>query len=375
MKAVSDFERFSKLSVEYFSRDIQRRLQELPTDEDRESILQLASVLRSGRPVVFITGAGLSYASGITPYRYSKKAIWSNFVVESGMRKSFKKNPDSWWNNFWLRTHEKAEFLNALPNPGHYAIASILRSTEAFVITQNIDCLHTKSGIPHDRLVEIHGRLGLYKCVNQHTGTRGPSSNKRDCPFSRSRSICIDDLDAYAINNTSMSEGNLRIRVPRCPGCLAPIMPQALMFDEQYVSHDFYQYPKAERWMKSAAAFIFVGTSFSVNITQDAMNMGMNNQTLFFNFNVHKDEKLEESIILECNNSENRVNNCGPVSPDYNLKINWIVGQSEITLPLLADMLTELLSERKPNSSELSRKWMFCYHREPTERIGSELFM
>ena len=46
------------------------------------NIAELAKILASGAPVVFLTGAGLSVSSGITPYRYTSSAIWSNFVVE-----------------------------------------------------------------------------------------------------------------------------------------------------------------------------------------------------------------------------------------------------------------------------------------------------
>ncbi len=45
-----------------------------------------------------------------------------------------------WWNDFWLRTHETAEFARAEPNGAHLAlrdIASICPSVR--IITQNID--------------------------------------------------------------------------------------------------------------------------------------------------------------------------------------------------------------------------------------------
>lgn len=75
--------------------------------QNKENIAQLAKILADGQFVVFVTGAGLSVSSGITPYRYSTAAIWSNFIVQNALRETFSKDPEAWWNNFWLRTHEK----------------------------------------------------------------------------------------------------------------------------------------------------------------------------------------------------------------------------------------------------------------------------
>ena len=50
---------------------------ESPQDEmsqqfnNKQNILELAQLLASGAHVVFLTGAGLSVSSGITPYRYT----------------------------------------------------------------------------------------------------------------------------------------------------------------------------------------------------------------------------------------------------------------------------------------------------------------
>lgn len=86
---------------------------------------RLVHDLVSGAKVVFVTGAGLSVASGIAPYRGTPNAIWSNFITEWGTREKFLEDPKAWWNEFWLRTHETPQFLTAKPNAGHVAIASL----------------------------------------------------------------------------------------------------------------------------------------------------------------------------------------------------------------------------------------------------------
>ena len=82
----------------------------------------------------------LSVASGIAPYRGTKNAIWSQYVLDWGTKKKFKRNPQKWyfislsytlfifstrWNDYWLRTHETLLFIDALPNNGHVALANI----------------------------------------------------------------------------------------------------------------------------------------------------------------------------------------------------------------------------------------------------------
>ena len=56
------------------------------------------------------------------------------------------------------------------PNNGHEAIAELtnLPNTNIFIITQNVDGLHSKTKCEwnwNERLIEAHGRVGLYKCI------------------------------------------------------------------------------------------------------------------------------------------------------------------------------------------------------------------
>lgn len=41
------------------------------TEKTLENVRKLAKIIASGADVCFLTGAGLSISSGITPYRYS----------------------------------------------------------------------------------------------------------------------------------------------------------------------------------------------------------------------------------------------------------------------------------------------------------------
>ena len=53
------------------------------------------------------------------------------------------------------------------------------------------------------------------------------------------------------------------------------LKPFVLLFDEMYT--EIYRFSEAEEWMNAAKKMIFIGTSFSVNITSIALRIGMAN--------------------------------------------------------------------------------------------------
>mmetsp|Transcript_20574 Transcript_20574/g.28868 ORF Transcript_20574/g.28868 Transcript_20574/m.28868 type:complete len:359 (-) Transcript_20574:96-1172(-) len=243
------------------------------------ALQSLALELISGKRVVFVTGAGLSVASGIPTYRSSKGSIWDKFVTSWGTRKKFLEDPLAWWNQFWLKTHETPTFLNAKPNPGHCAIAHIIQKSNTRLITQNIDRLHSACMCNTTKLVQVHGCLGYYKCV--HDG----------CEYSSTRSIENIDLEALAVPGTSMEKNNLQLRsAPLCPGCNNPVMGQSLFFDEMYQSHAFYQWDLARQWLNDCEVMVFVGTSFSVGVTAESLNIAKKDSKWVYNFNMVEDE-------------------------------------------------------------------------------------
>ena len=82
-----------------------------------------------------------------------------------GTKRKFLEDPATWWTDFWLKSHDTAEFLNARPSASHVAISQIVRAyPNVRVATQNVDRLHLKSGIDPSHLVEVHGAVGLYRC-------------------------------------------------------------------------------------------------------------------------------------------------------------------------------------------------------------------
>ena len=72
-------------------------------------------------------------------------------------------------------------------------------------------------------------------------------------------------LDAFKISKKTLT-----------PEPLFSLKPFALLFDEYYT--DLYCMSEAEDWMQNAQRIVFMGTSFSVNITSNALRTALTNK-------------------------------------------------------------------------------------------------
>ena len=67
----------------------------------------------------------------------------------------------------WRRVFSgSAGWVGASPNAGHHAIARLVTQGKvSSVITQNVDNLHQDSGVPEERVIELHGNASYAKCL------------------------------------------------------------------------------------------------------------------------------------------------------------------------------------------------------------------
>ncbi|HNT00080.1 MAG TPA: NAD-dependent deacylase [Polyangiaceae bacterium] len=113
--------------------------------------------------VVVLTGAGISVASGLAPFR-GPGGLWNDHDIEKYVTASA-----------WRQTPEIVmEFLASMrstarasqPNEAHFALARAERArtqgARFDVITQNIDALHSRAGSRN--VHEIHGSLEIDRC-------------------------------------------------------------------------------------------------------------------------------------------------------------------------------------------------------------------
>jgi len=127
----------------------------------------LALLLRESRRAVIFTGAGMSTQSGIPDFR-SPGGIWSR--MQPIEFQDYLSDPVA-RRLSWQRRLEMEETWNTVkPNEGHHAVAELVaRGKASHVITQNIDGLHQQSGVPDDKLIELHGSTRYAKCLDCET--------------------------------------------------------------------------------------------------------------------------------------------------------------------------------------------------------------
>ena len=124
----------------------------------------LREMLGAARQAVAFTGAGISTESGIPDYR-SPNGIWTQYrpIAFGEFLGSAAARREAWRRKF----ASDAVLQGATPNAGHRAIARLIeRGSMAAVVTQNIDGLHQASGVPADKVIELHGNGTYAACLD-----------------------------------------------------------------------------------------------------------------------------------------------------------------------------------------------------------------
>jgi NAD-dependent deacetylase len=168
----------------------------LPNDD-----LEIAAASQSYIVRVFVlTGAGVSAESGIPTFR-GKDGYWRNLdPTRLATPEAFARDPQLVWD--WYR-ERRQRIRNARPNAAHQAIAQLAQRTDEFLlVTQNVDDLHARAGIPAEKMVRIHGDIFVTRCSR--------------CDFDRHE-----------------SEQEHEVGIPRCSRCSAFMRPGIVWFGEQ----------------------------------------------------------------------------------------------------------------------------------------------
>ena len=230
------------------------------TDSDACATLATAVEKVGAGYLVVVTGAGVSLASGIPTFRGTDPgAVWKRDVTELGTNRYFEEDPAGSWS--WY-TSRFDIVLDKRPNPAHLALAAIERWQVArggrfLLVTQNVDPLHERAG--SERLVKVHGSSDRVRC------------SRHGCVYGAPRgSLPRADIDMAAFKAEPVAAN-----VPRCPSCGSPLRQHVLWFDEFYDEHRDYQWERVLDAAQRMDTCLFVGTSFSVGVTDLFLRGGL----------------------------------------------------------------------------------------------------
>jgi len=201
---------------------------------------------------LYITGAGVSADSAIPTFR-GRDGFWTvgsvNYTPqEMATRSMYQSKPAEFLKWYY---HRFATYRNHGPNPVHHWLA------DKNLITQNIDGLDAKAG--NQDYIAIHGRLDQMTRYH-HQG---------------------DEVEILATPWDQVDKANIEqsllelFKIDRQPKIGTSYKPFILLFDEYYTQ--LYRVNEAQQQMQQADKMIFIGTSFSVNITQIALKVASNN--------------------------------------------------------------------------------------------------
>ncbi|KRM94774.1 NAD-dependent deacetylase [Lentilactobacillus senioris DSM 24302 = JCM 17472] len=125
-------------------------------------ITELQQLIDQAQKIVFLTGAGVSTASGIPDYR-SKNGLYTNSQQDKPAEyylshECLVNEPEVFYE--YLKTN--LYYPDAKPNVIHERQAELTRQGKATVITQNIDGLYCQAQT--ENLLEFHGNLTEVYC-------------------------------------------------------------------------------------------------------------------------------------------------------------------------------------------------------------------
>lgn len=183
----------------------------------REEAIEL---IRGSNRLTFLTGAGVSVASGIPDYR-SMGGVYEGIEEPEYLlsHSCLMAEPKKFYEFVKQLYHLKAE-----PNVSHRKMAELATKKTVRIVTQNIDQLHDKAG---SQVINFHG--SLYECY------------------------CLGCGQSVSVGDYLTSDRHV--------GCGGQIRPNVVLYEENLDS-DIIE--SAIQVVEEAEVLVIVGTSFKV---------------------------------------------------------------------------------------------------------------
>lgn len=204
----------------------------------------------SGR-LVCLSGAGISYESGIPTFR-GKGGLWEKYdpavyANVQGLTRLFKERPQRLID--FLRDFYTV-LLEAAPNPAHLALARLEKEgILKCLITQNIDGLHQQAGSRN--VIELHGDAFRTRC----TGCIASGELGREK---------IKEMLRLLAGGQNSRQKTLRILssyFPRCRKCQGRQRIDIVLFGESLPEDEM---ARAYKQLAGCGVLLLVGTSLVV---------------------------------------------------------------------------------------------------------------
>lgn len=224
----------------------------------KNPISQLAMELAQHKPVLVLSGAGISTGSGIPAYRnadgewiHPRPVLAAQFKANDHIRRRYWRRSMSGW----------PTFNSAVPNDAHRALTQLqAANVVSSIITQNVDGLHQKAGSTN--VIELHGALGRVTCLdcNHHIDRARLQEDllAMNPRFNNESYTIAADGDAVPANHTLADQD---FSYPDCSVCGGMLKPAVVFFGENVPKKTVLAGQEA---LTTAGCLLCVGTSLSV---------------------------------------------------------------------------------------------------------------
>ena len=183
-------------------------------DDIVKKVNKLADLIKSSKYAVIYTGAGISTSAGIPDFR-GPNGVWT--LEDRGLK-------------------TKSLHHVEMPTLTHMAIKQLIDADLVkYLVSQNVDGLHIKSGIPNNKIAELHG-----------------NTNKEICPKCKK----IYDRDFYTVLDDNSDDDHRTGR--RCDECESELVDTIVNFGEYLPKEELCN---AEKESKKCDLAIVLGTS------------------------------------------------------------------------------------------------------------------
>ncbi len=190
--------------------------------------------LLAGRPLVALTGAGLSTDSGIPDYRGpgSPRRGWA---VRQPMTYQEFVSGEAAQRRYWARSHVGwARMAHAAPNAGHRAIAALEEAGVLHgLITQNVDGLHGEAG--SRAVIDLHGRIDTVVCLGCRVHSPRSELQQRFTALNPGFVAAREGKAAEVViapDGDAELEATEGFRLSACAGCGGVLKPDVVFFGE-----------------------------------------------------------------------------------------------------------------------------------------------
>lgn len=210
--------------------------------------------LLRGRPLVVLTGAGLSTDSGIPDYRGPGSPARAPMTYQE-----FVSGPAA-QQRYWARSHLGwGRMHRAEPNAGHRALA---RLDPTLLITQNVDGLHEAAG--SRRVVALHGRIADVVCLDCRAVTARSALQQRLAALNPGFAERHADAAVRPDGDVDLDD-TAGFVVPGCERCGGVLKPDVVFFGENVPKPRVQRcFDAVDALAESGGALLVAGSSLTV---------------------------------------------------------------------------------------------------------------